>query len=106
MTRYKAKGGTEDLRKVEHYLQLHIETVKSEPWLLRQIRVWLANKGDLGIDCHEYFAANDITDPNQQLLITGVCYWRGDGEAYTMETMLNAVRALIAWEMTHGRDDS
>jgi len=101
VTRYQSKGGTEDLRKVEHYLQLHMETIQSEPWLLRQIRIWLANKGELGIQCYDYFAANDITDPRQQILITGVCYWRGDGNTYSLETMLNAVRALISDEMIH-----
>jgi len=96
-TRFRDKSGVEDLRKVEHYIELHFQMVSKEPWWFRVTREWLSTAEHMpAISPGEYCDANGIDDKRQRYLISGVCFWRGiDSSRYTKTSMLNAVHELI-----------
>jgi len=83
-TRYRHKNGIEDLRKVEHYIQLHFEMVDREPLVFRIVRKVLCESWQyqvqpddrVGMPPSEYITANGIEDEDAQHLIAGVCHWR------------------------------
>ena len=113
VTRYKNKNGIEDLRKVAHFIELHYELLEKEPELFGCVRVALSRLiqrlaaattacvQDHVIDPEYYLAKNEITNPDAQHLIIGVCIWRDRARMgdHNKQTMLKAVRNLIADEM-------
>lgn len=98
-TRYRHKGGLEDLKKVKHYIELHFDTVKTEPWIFTMTRMFLNSakgRSTIGIQPSEYIVANGISNKNEMHLIAGVCFWRDMTQtAFTKASMLSAIMALI-----------
>lgn len=99
ITRYKDKNGLEDLRKIRHYVDLHLETVASEPAVFRELRSWIATKDLFPISAEDYIVANKIEDPRVKMVIILVTYWRADqAEDDVADTVKRLVEELIELE--------
>jgi len=97
ITRYKHKGGVQDLEKVRHYVQLHQETVSTEPEVFKELRILFQTRSLLPISPWDYCEANAIEDERVRSIIVMVSYWRsehyhGDGP---VKVVLSAVDELI-----------
>lgn len=105
VTRYKDKNGVEDLRKVRHYIDLHAETVASEPALFRELRAMMATKDLFPIKPDEYCVANGLRG-TVGTIITLVTYWRHDDcDPCVVDTVRRLVEELIDMERDNELQD-
>lgn len=99
LTRYKDKNGVEDLRKVRHYIDLHLETVSSEPAMFRELRAMMATNDLFPIKPDEYIKANNLRGKVRHV-ITLVTYWRHDDcDPVVIDTVKRLVEELIEMEL-------
>lgn len=99
ISRYKDKNGVEDLRKVRHYIDLHLDTIHTEPEVFRALRTWMADQGVWGITPTEYIRANRIADERVQAVIQLVSCWRAtSADIHVVELVIKNVELLIEEE--------
>ena len=86
LTRWRDKGGVEDLRKVQHFIELLRDYVRTSNELIRPHRIY--------ITAHQYCVANGI-DRAEQEIIDRLIRWRTSG-LIMLNQALTETEELIA----------
>lgn len=96
ITRFQHKNGVEDLKKARHYIELHLETIQSEPLAFRALRELISDTFSYAITPTAYCNANGISDGRVRYIIHVVSTWRrSDFKNSDLDEALHFIDSLI-----------